>query len=152
MRFCPYAQRAHLVLAAKGIPHDVVFINLTEKPEWYIKKAGGPQYAKVPILEFEDGTTIAESLIVAEYLDEAYEGRRLRSTDPLQKAKDNLLIERFSPISMAMYEVQYMNGGEKAENTIAQGLEMFDSELVKRGTKFFGGDMPGWLDYMVWPW
>lgn len=37
MKFCPYAQRTRLVLNAKGIPHDVVNINLKDKPEWYFK-------------------------------------------------------------------------------------------------------------------
>jgi len=36
MQFCPYAHRARLVLKAKGVPHDIVNINLAEKPEWYL--------------------------------------------------------------------------------------------------------------------
>lgn len=35
MEFCPYAHRSRLVLKAKGIPHDIVNINLIQKPEWY---------------------------------------------------------------------------------------------------------------------
>lgn len=37
MEYCPFAQRARLVLRAKGVPHDVVNINLINKPEWYFK-------------------------------------------------------------------------------------------------------------------
>lgn len=29
---------------------------------------------------------------------------------------------------------------------------MFETELKNRGTKFFGGDKPGMVDYMIWPW
>lgn len=36
MQFCPYAHRARLVLKAKEVPHDIVNINLAEKPEWYL--------------------------------------------------------------------------------------------------------------------
>lgn len=32
------------------------------------------------------------------------------------------------------------------------GLEIFDKELVKRKTPFFGGNEPGILDLMIWPW
>jgi pyrimidodiazepine synthase len=39
MRFCPYAQRVHLVLDAKGIAYHTIFINLTEKPEWLTEKS-----------------------------------------------------------------------------------------------------------------
>ena len=34
MKFCPYALRARLVLLAKNIPHDIVYVDLQEKPEW----------------------------------------------------------------------------------------------------------------------
>jgi pyrimidodiazepine synthase len=33
-----------------------------------------------------------------------------------------------------------------------EGLEIFDKELAKRGTAFFGGNQPGILDLMIWPW
>lgn len=34
MAFCPYAERARLVLLLKNIPHDIVNIDLKNKPEW----------------------------------------------------------------------------------------------------------------------
>lgn len=37
MKFCPFAQRVHLVLDAKKIPYNICWINLTEKPEWLSK-------------------------------------------------------------------------------------------------------------------
>lgn len=33
-RFCPFAERVVLVLNAKNIKHDLVYINLDQKPEW----------------------------------------------------------------------------------------------------------------------
>ena len=32
------------------------------------------------------------------------------------------------------------------------GLKVFDGELSSRGKAFFGGDKPGMLDLMIWPW
>jgi glutathione S-transferase len=29
---------------------------------------------------------------------------------------------------------------------------VFETELKKRGTRFFGGSKPGFADYMIWPW
>ncbi|CAH3195019.1 unnamed protein product, partial [Porites evermanni] len=37
MRFCPFAQRARLVLAAKGINYECVNINLKDKPDWFFE-------------------------------------------------------------------------------------------------------------------
>lgn len=36
MEYCPFAHRARLVLRAKNIDHDIVNINLIQKPEWYM--------------------------------------------------------------------------------------------------------------------
>jgi len=36
--------------------------------------------------------------------------------------------------------------------TMWNNLEVFEKELKTRGTKFFGGDQPVMLDYMIWPW
>lgn len=60
---------------------------------------------KVPCLELENGDTLYESLVIAEYLDEAYPEHRLFPADPLAKAKDKLLIERFNDVITTMYKV-----------------------------------------------
>lgn len=33
-QFCPYVERALLVLEAKKIPHEIVNVSLNKKPEW----------------------------------------------------------------------------------------------------------------------
>jgi hypothetical protein len=36
--------------------------------------------------------------------------------------------------------------------TCLNELDLFEAELVKRGTQFLGGqELPGMVDYMVWP-
>ena len=40
-RFCPYAQRTMLTLLAKGVPFEVVNINLKNKPDWFVEKTWG---------------------------------------------------------------------------------------------------------------
>lgn len=84
------------------ISYDVVYINLTHKPEWLVEKN---PLSKVPTLEFENGDILYESLIIADYLDEAYPENSLYPNDPLLKAKDKLLIERFNSFITAMYKV-----------------------------------------------
>ena len=80
-------------------------MNLTEKPEWLLEKS---PLGKVPCLELENGETLYESLIIADYLDEAYPQTRLSPTDPLSKAKDKLLIERFNSVTTTIYQVFYL--------------------------------------------
>ncbi|XP_018576746.1 pyrimidodiazepine synthase [Anoplophora glabripennis] len=150
-RFCPYAQRVHLVLDAKKIPYDVVNINLSSKPDWIYDKS---PYGKIPALELDTGDVLYESLIIADYLDERYHQHLLHAKDPLQKAKDKLLIEQFNRIINTMYRVM-MNIGRISlddDETISNGLNTFERELAERGGPFFAGNKPGMLDYMIWPW
>lgn len=149
MRFCPYAQRVHLVLFAKNIPHDTVNINLKNKPEWFLEKF---PLGKVPSIVI-GGENLYESLIVSDFLDEMYPERPLYPKDPVKKAKDRLLIERFSKIISMLYQFYLKPVLEFSLFTpIMDEMEFFEKELAKRGTQFFSGDTPGMVDYMIWPW
>jgi len=150
MRFCPYAQRVHIILEAKKIPYRTFNINLTTKPEWLTKYS---PLDKVPALGLpsEKGHPfIHESLIIADYLDEQYPEKRLYPKDPLAKAIDRLLIEQFNDVITAYYKAVLCGSLDSLPN-LCNGLDKFEDELKKRGT-FFGGNNPGMLDYMIWPW
>jgi len=165
MRFCPYAQRALLVAAAKKIPYDVVNINLRTKPEFLFDKNPG---GKVPTLELDGGRgTLYESLVVSDYMDEAYPVSagggdfvdRLSSKDPLQRAKDRILIEAFNSVTdldnaALMLPPESTDADAKSVlQALVDSLKPFEAELGLRRTKFFGGnDKPGMVDYMIWPW
>lgn len=153
MKFCPYAQRAHLVLDAKNIPYHVAFINLTDKPEWLEKVSA---LTKVPALEIPGhGESLIESLIIADYLDEKYPQNPLHPKDPLQKARDRILVERFNSFITPFYRIVFnsqQGGAPGAITELTNALDIYEKELRERKTKFFGGSKPGMLDYMIWPW
>lgn len=69
---------------------------MASKPDWLYDKS---PLGKIPALELDNGDVLYESLIICDYLDEKYPQNPLHSTDPLQKAKDRLLIEQFSKVS-----------------------------------------------------
>jgi len=156
MRFCPYAQRIHLVLDAKKIPYHTINVNLKAKPEWLIQKS---PLGKVPALEIPSvgGDPLIESLIIAEYLDDRYPEHPIFSKDPLQRARDKVLIERFSGISPIFYKLarteEWSDETAKLMESSDKIYDIFEAELKARGTKFFfGSGHPGFLDYMIWPW
>ncbi|XP_010857697.1 PREDICTED: glutathione S-transferase omega-2 isoform X2 [Bison bison bison] len=95
MRFCPYAHRTRLVLRAKGIRHEVININLRNKPEWYFTKH---PFGQIPVLENSKCQLIYESVIACEYLDDAYPGRKLYPYDPYERARQKMLLELFYKI------------------------------------------------------
>jgi len=154
MRFCPFAQRTRLVLAAKKIPNEVVNINLRSKPDWYFERN---PLGKVPCLEI-DGKVLYESLITADFLDEVYRDTRvLYSKDPFQKSQDRIMVELFTKVVSHFYKVlKEARSGEESwkesyENLLS-GVEIFEKEITRRDSQFYGGDQPGMLDYMIWPW
>lgn len=79
--------------------YDVVNIKLSNKPDWYFERN---PLGKVPAIETESGDCLYESLIIADYLDEKYPERPLQPKDPMQKAKDRILLEHFSRVSITV--------------------------------------------------
>ena len=63
---CPYVQRAAIVLAEKGVPFERQDIDLSNRPDWFMKVS---PLGKTPVLLVE-GTAIFESAVICEYLDE----------------------------------------------------------------------------------
>ncbi|XP_078499864.1 glutathione S-transferase omega-1-like [Lissotriton helveticus] len=153
MRFCPFAERTLLVLAAKGIKFETININLRSKPEWFLKKA---PYGLVPVLETCKGDIIYESPITSDYLDEAYPGKKLTPSDPLQKAQQKMLLEHFSKLYPLMYKVSMATKkGEDASGLKAEfntKILEFDEILANKKTPYFGGELVSMIDYMMWPW
>ncbi|EDV50669.2 pyrimidodiazepine synthase isoform X1 [Drosophila erecta] len=154
MAFCPFSHRVHLMLAAKQIEYHKIYIDLIEKPEWYKEFSPLGKVPAVQLTGVEDQPTLVESLIIAEYLDQQYPQTRLFPKDPLQKALDKILIERFASVVSAIYPVLTCNPNAPADAipNFENALDVFEVELGKRGTPYFAGQLIGIVDYMIWPW
>ena len=86
---CPFAQRTRMVLIEKGIEVSLTEINLNKKPEGWEKIS---PYGKVPLLR-HDGSTIYESAIINEYLDETFPDPPLMPADPVGRAQVRIWID-----------------------------------------------------------
>lgn len=152
MRFCPFAHRAHLVLDAKDIPHHTIFINLKSKPD-FLFDYSPPGTVPAVQLPAEGNKSLYESLIIADYLDEKFPQRQLYPSCPYDKARDKILIKKFDTVIEAMYKVFVGTNPEPGSIIeIANKLDHFEQQLSKRKSTYFGGDLPGMVDYMIWPW
>lgn len=86
-KIAPNARRLRLFLAEKGVA-DVTFVtvNLLEgenlTPEFRAKNPFG----RIPVLEFEDGSFLAESVAISRYFEEIVPEPPLFGLDPLDKA------------------------------------------------------------------
>ncbi len=95
---CPFVQRAVILLQEKEIPHQLTYIDLDNKPDWFVQIS---PLGKVPLLKV-GSEVLFESAVICEYLDEVTPGS-LHPTDPLEKAKHRAWIEFASSTLMVMY-------------------------------------------------
>ncbi|XP_056385160.1 glutathione S-transferase omega-1-like [Hyla sarda] len=153
MRFCPFVQRALLVLLAKGIKHEIVNINLKSKPDWFFEKS---PHGLVPSIETSDGKIIYDSPIVCDYLDETYPGKKLTPADPYEKAQERMILEQFSRVTSALTSILFAKKKNEditeLKTKAFEKLKTLEEALTKRNTAYFGGESVSMIDYMMWPW
>ena len=92
---CPYCARVRIALAEKGIEHELVAVNLDERPAFIIEL--NPPNGRVPVLE-EDSFILPESAVINEYLEERYPDPPLLPLDAAERALARLLIYRFDEL------------------------------------------------------
>ena len=73
-KICPFVQRVTAMLEAKQVPYDIEYIDLKNKPAWFLDISPTGQ---VPVLITENGQSLFESDAIVEYIDEI--------TPPLQE-------------------------------------------------------------------
>lgn len=79
---CPYVQRAAIVLLEKGAPFARRWVDLSDKPAWFLEMS---PLAQTPVLLVQ-GEALFESAVICEYLDDTL-APRLHPEDPLQRAR-----------------------------------------------------------------
>ncbi|HET8751636.1 MAG TPA: glutathione S-transferase family protein [Gaiellaceae bacterium] len=141
---CPYAARARIVLAEKGIEFEVVEIDLSDRPAWlYEKNPAG----RVPVLE-EDGWVLPESVVIMEFLEERYPEPPLLPPDPADRAAVRLLVFRDHELTDPYYA--FRRGEDGAGEQLDAALGRLDAALGER--PFLGGTEYGLADIAYVPW
>ncbi len=85
---CPFAHRVRLTLIEKGVPFELIEIDLQNKPANFLEIS---PYGKVPVLKHGD-RCVWESAIVNEYLEEVFPDRPLLPTEAMQRAQARIWI------------------------------------------------------------
>ena len=111
-----------IVLRAKDVRFEVTYINLREKPDWFL--AISP-HGKVPVLSV-DGQPLFESNAIAEFLDERVPPR-LHPEDPFKRARNRAWTDFVPDFSAGLGGVYYA----KDETALAKGIEVARGRLAK---------------------
>jgi glutathione S-transferase len=142
---CPWVQRSVITMRAKGVEFDVTYIDLKNKPDWFLKIS---PHGKVPVLKVGDAA-LFESNAIAEFLDETIEPR-LHPIDPIKRAQNRAWTD-FLPTfgwGPGLNDVTYCPSKEalpEALDAARQRLERLEDAIARErgndGPYFNGGSL-----------
>ncbi|EEE63723.1 hypothetical protein OsJ_18541 [Oryza sativa Japonica Group] len=148
-----YTHRVQLALRLKALEFVYAEEDLGNKSEALLRL--NPVHKKVPVLVHR-GRPLAESVIILQYLDDAWpESRPLLPSDPFDRA-----LARFwchfadDKLGPAVGAVFALTGREQeaAVQQVHDNLALLEAELREgafKGRRFFGGDHVGLLDVVL---
>ena len=141
---CPYAARARIALAEKGLAYEAAEIDLDDRPGWLYEKN---PLGRVPVWEEDEGLVLPESAVIMEYLEERYPEPPLLPLDPAERALARLRVHRFDDLlGDAYYAARRGDGRERLEAALA-GLD----RALEAQPWLTGGDY-GLADIAYVPW
>jgi glutathione S-transferase len=84
-----YYNKVRIALLEKGVPHEHDPSCAPSQKEEFLARS---PMGKVPFLELDGGRRLAESEVIAEYLEDAYPQKPLLPKDPFERAKVRELV------------------------------------------------------------
>lgn len=123
-------------MRAKGVEFDVTYINLREKPDWFLKIS---PHGKVPVLNVGD-TPLFESNAIAEFIDETV-GKPLHPADPIKRARNRAWTDFVPTFSSGLSACYYATTKEAHEEGFAKAREVLQ-KLEDAIAKERGNDGP----------
>jgi glutathione S-transferase len=139
---CPYCARVRIVLAEKDVEHEVVEIDLSDRPAWLYEKN---PLGRVPVLE-EDGRPLPESAVIMEFLEERYPEPALLPADAADRGAVRLLVFRDDELTDPYYAFRRGEGFEDFD----KALHRFDARLGEQ--PFLAGAEYSLADIAFVPW
>ncbi len=143
LKICPFVQRITAILEAKNIEYEIEFIDLKNKPKWFLDISPNGQ---VPVLILDNDEALFESDAIAEYIDEAYP-----SLEPNISLEQKARNRAWSYLASKNYLVQCSMMRSPDENSLkersAKINKAFDIVEKQLGSNsFFSGGPLGMVD------
>eukprot|EP00268_Persea_americana_P041505 TRINITY_DN41384_c0_g2_i1.p1 TRINITY_DN41384_c0_g2~~TRINITY_DN41384_c0_g2_i1.p1 ORF type:complete len:223 (+),score=43.91 TRINITY_DN41384_c0_g2_i1:83-751(+) len=141
--------RVRIALAEKGVEYEYKEENLADKSPLLLKS--NPVHKKIPVL-IHDGRPICESLIILEYIDEAWKHKAapLMPQDPYQRANARFWADFTDKKIPDCGSRIWRNKGharEAATKEFIENLKLLEGELGEKS--YFGGESFGFMDIVL---
>nr|ANH58211.1 glutathione S-transferase [Dracaena cambodiana] len=120
---CPFCQRVLLTLEEKKVPYEMKLVNLTDKPDWFLKIS--PE-GKVPLYKGEDGKWVADSDVITGIIEEKYPDPSLVTPTEYSSVGSKIF-----PSFVKFLKSKDPNDG--TEQALLEELEALDNHLKARG-------------------
>uniref|UniRef100_A0A0R3RK09 Glutathione S-transferase omega n=1 Tax=Elaeophora elaphi TaxID=1147741 RepID=A0A0R3RK09_9BILA len=144
MRFCPYCDRVMIVAYKKGIPFELWYVNLSNKPEWFVSQHAD---GTVPVLEHH-GKLLADSRVIIEYLDDVFSETSILSKEPFIRAKQRYRANKLEMLCETIRDMSYSTKLKGNLTLLAMDLAMAEQMLE---STFFSGELPSLPDIVLFP-
>ena len=130
-----------ILLRAKDIDFEVTYINLQDKPDWFLEIS---PHGKVPVLSV-DGVPLFESNAIAEYLDEMV-APQLHPADPIKRARNRAWTDFALDFAKGLSGIYYTKSADEMQAGLAEAPkrltkleEALENERGNDGP-YFNGD------------
>lgn len=142
-KICPFVQRVTAFLEAKQIAYELEYIELRNKPQWFLDISPTGQ---VPILITEEGEALFESDAIIEYIDEITPPLEI-ALSPEEKAKDRAWSYQASKHYLVQCSAQRSADKETLEQRTTNLSKAFEKvEKVLGDGPFFKGEQLSNID------
>ncbi|MBM5782137.1 MAG: glutathione S-transferase family protein [Pelagibacterales bacterium] len=144
-KFSPYSHKVEMALIEKNIPYEKEVVDLTNRPEWFVKDA---PLGKVPLL-YVDNKVLFESSVICEYLEEAFPEKPLHSKDLVLKSQERAWMEFSNGLLASIFAVMFAQNQENLEDKkeeLVHKIHILEKALSKKTGTFFGGEKLMLLD------
>ncbi|KAI4302561.1 hypothetical protein MLD38_038290 [Melastoma candidum] len=146
----PFAMRARIALAEKGVPHEIREENLGDKSDLLLSM--NPVHKTVPVL-IHNGKPVCESALIVQYIDEVWtQEPPLLPSDPYERHRARFWVDF---VDTKMFSVMrsgwFVKGvpGEGAKEELMETFKLLETELGEKA--YFGGERLGYLDVSFFP-
>ncbi|KAF5199353.1 Glutathione s-transferase u18 [Thalictrum thalictroides] len=150
----PFVMRAQIALNLKKVEYEFLQETIPIRSKSQLLLKSNPVYKKIPVLIHND-KPVCESMIIVEYVDEAFTGPSILPTDPYDRA-----LTRFWAVYVdskwfgSLYGVVAGKTNEEKATALEgaiSGLALLEEafEKLSKGKGFFGGDTIGYLDIIL---